>query len=184
MYLLWLINYEIKHDLIFSYDSPLYNDYVNRWSVVGTQSYTTGVIWQGCNVISCCWSDCYCWVFRYITAEYHSVDTSWVWLRYTHWISEFVGNESWECLLYARHAVTMVLSILHKQLVIHYYVGYSNVCNNITNKCGQVQWNYLFIVNLQYISVNTKIWYMHLLQYNIYSYSSYMFRLIWVIFRH
>ena len=40
------------------------------------------------------------------------------------------------------------------------------------------------IVNLQYISVNTIIWYMYLLQYNIYSYSSYMFRLLWVIFRH
>ena len=40
------------------------------------------------------------------------------------------------------------------------------------------------IVNLQYISVNTTIWYMYLLQYNIYSYSSYMFRLLWVIFRH
>ena len=40
------------------------------------------------------------------------------------------------------------------------------------------------IVNLQYISVNTTIWYTYLLQYNIYSYSSYMFRLLWVIFRH
>ena len=40
------------------------------------------------------------------------------------------------------------------------------------------------VVNLQYISVKTTIWYMYLLQYNIYSYSSYMFRLLWVIFRH
>ena len=37
---------------------------------------------------------------------------------------------------------------------------------------------YSIIVNLQHISVNTKIWYMYSLQYNIYSYSSYMFRLL------
>ena len=42
----------------------------------------------------------------------------------------------------------------------------------------------MFIVNLQYISVNTTIRYMYLLQYNIYNYSSYLFRLLWVIFRH
>jgi hypothetical protein len=36
----------------------------------------------------------------------------------------------------------------------------------------------LFIVNLRYISVNTTIRYMYLLQYNIYNYSSYMFQLL------
>jgi len=41
-----------------------------------------------------------------------------------------VGDESWECLLYAGHVVTMVLSIFHKHYNIHYYVGYSNICNN------------------------------------------------------
>ena len=40
----------------------------------------------------------------------------------------------------------------------------------------------LFIVNLQYISVNTTIWYMYLLQYNTYYYSSYMFRLSLIIY--
>jgi hypothetical protein len=33
---------------------------------------------------------------------------------------------------------------------------------------------FLFIVKLQYISVNTTIWYTYLLQYNIYNYSSYI----------
>jgi len=43
---------------------------------------------------------------------------------------------------------------------------------------------YLFIVNLQYISVDTTIlWYIYLASIKIYNYFCYMFRLLWVIFR-
>jgi len=58
-------------------------------------------------------------------------------------------------------------------------------CRWYSRRCHPVVWwDNLFIVNLQYISINTTIWYMYLLQYDIYSYSSYMFWLVWVIFRH
>ena len=101
-------------------------------------------------------------------------------------VSGYVPSHERQYVSQGRGAVRHNTAVLYPALLfwrrhVSATVGHLEV-TKMYNEENYTECN-LFIVNLQYISVNTTIWYMYLFQYNIYNYSSYMFRLFWVFFR-
>ena len=84
------------------------------------------------------------------------------------------------CVYIWLHVFTCVYMWLHVFTCVYMWLHVFTCIEGIIPLCGKI----IYCKSTINFSINTTIWYMYLLQYNIYNYSSYMFRLLCVIFRH